>query len=117
MNFKMIVACVSMALSLSFGQLLFKMAADDIKARLDYSYLSALLSPWFFGGIILYAGSTVLWVGVLMHVPLSRAYPFALLGAALVPILAVVVIGESLSPYYPLGMGLVILGIAIIQAT
>lgn len=111
------LACLAFAASLGAGQMMFKLAAEDIRTRMEVSYLSAAFSPWLVGAVVLYAGSTLLWVGILMHLPLNRAYPFALLGAAFVPILATTVLGESLSPYYPVGMCLVVLGVAIIQAT
>lgn len=108
-------ACIALAVTLGFGQMLFKLAAEDIKVRLDDSLWSAAVSPWLLGALFLYAFGTVLWVGILIYVPLSRAYPFAMLGTALVPVLAVVVLGESLSPYYAVGIALVILGVAITQ--
>lgn len=111
----LLLACLVFSLSLGIGQVLFKLAAEDIKTRLDVSYIAAATSPWLIGALLLYAFSTLLWVGILMHMPLNRAYPFALLGAAIVPLLAVIVLGESLSPYYPIGISLVILGVMIIQ--
>lgn len=115
MTSRLLLACLAFSLSLGFGQMLFKLAANDIKVRVQASLFSAAFSPWLIAAIILYALSTLLWVGILTQVPLTRAYPFALLGAAIVPVLGMAVLGESLSPYYPLGMALVVIGVAIIQ--
>ncbi len=117
MNPLLFLSCLGFAISLGIGQLMFKLAAADIKMRLNESYLSAVCSPWLLGALALYAASTLLWVIILMQMTLSRAYPFALLGAAIVPILAVLILGESISPYYPIGMFLVVLGVAIIQVS
>lgn len=74
-----------------------------------------MTSPWLIGAICLYAASTALWVSILMFSPLSRAYPFALLGAGLVPLGANLLLGETLSPTYLFGLGLVVVGVAVIQ--
>ncbi|MDF1599740.1 hypothetical protein PZ895_08110 [Mesorhizobium sp. YIM 152430] len=108
-------ACLSFAVIMGVGQMMFKFAAQDIRIRAEISPVFAAFSPWLIAAIVLYAASTVLWVGILMYVPLSKAYPFALLGAALVPILAVLALGETLSIYYPLGLGLVVIGVMITQ--
>jgi drug/metabolite transporter (DMT)-like permease len=108
-------ACLSFAVIMGVGQLLFKFAAQDIRIRAEVSLVSAAFSPWLIAAIFLYAAGTVLWIGILMYVPLNKAYPFALLGAALVPILAVLALGEALSIYYPLGLGVVVIGIMITQ--
>lgn len=102
-------------MSLGFGQLLFKLAADDIRAKFAVSWISAALSPWLIGALLLYALTTALWIWILSQSSLSRAYPFALLGAALVPVLATVVLKEPLGLPYLAGMAMVVAGLAIIQ--
>lgn len=74
-----------------------------------------MLSPWLVSAIVLYVASTALWLYILLQLPLSRAYPFALLGATLVPLLAWRVLGEALPGPYLLGLALVLAGLAIIQ--
>ena len=108
-------ACLVMAASLGAGQLLFKLAAGDMRARIAVSWLQAALSPWLMAALLLYAAATALWLYILAHVPLSKAYPFTLLGVALVPLLARFVLGEPLPGLYVLGLLVVIGGLAIIQ--
>jgi drug/metabolite transporter (DMT)-like permease len=108
-------ACIVFAMSLGAGQLLFKLAAGDIKQRLAAGWIEALLSPWLISALVLYAASTALWLYILSHLPLTRAYPFTLLGATLVPLLAWLVLREPLPSLYVLGMAVVIAGLAIIQ--
>jgi drug/metabolite transporter (DMT)-like permease len=115
MSLPMILACLVFSATLGGGQVLFKLAAGDMRVRLATGWLEAALSPWLIGALLLYAVSTALWLYILAHVPLTRAYPFALLGAAFVPLLARVALGEPLPGLYMLGMVVVIGGVAIIQ--
>ena len=117
MNAVLLAACAATAVSLSAGQLMFKLAADDMKARAATSWLSAALSGWLIAALLLYAVSTILWVWVLSQMPLSRAYPFVLAGAALVPLMAHLFLREPLSPAYIVGFALVAAGLAVIQLT
>jgi drug/metabolite transporter (DMT)-like permease len=114
MNNRLTLACCAFAAGIGMGQLLFKLAADDIRTRLDHSLLTAALSPYLVSALILYVLTTALWIGILMHLPLGRAYPFALLGAALVPLLAKAFLGETLDKQYFVGMALVLVGILIV---
>ena len=114
---ELIAASLVFAASLACGQLLFKLAAGDIRQRLSLSWIEALMSPWLVGALVLYAASTALWIYILAQVPLTKAYPFALVGAALVPLMARIALGEALPPQYLVGMVVVIVGVAIIQLT
>ena len=105
--------CCVFAFALAAGQLMFKFAATDISAA--PTWRTALLSYWLFGALALYAVSTALWILILMQMPLSKAYPFALLGAAIVPVLAYFVLSEPISPLYIGGMAAMIVGLALIQ--
>ncbi len=115
MSITLILASLLFSLSLSIGQLLFKLAADDIKLKIAEGWLTAIISGWLFAAILLYAVSTVLWVAILTQVNLSKAYPFALLGAALVPLISHYFLNEQLTFKYVIGMVLVLLGVLIIQ--
>lgn len=117
MNGPILLACIALSITLAIGQVFFKLAAEDIKLRLDVSIWSAATSPWLLSALALYAAGTVLWIAILSFLPLSRAYPFALFGTALVPILAVWVLGEDLSSKYFIGIALVLLGLLITQTT
>jgi len=107
------VLCCIFASSLAAGQLMFKLAATDISAAATWR--AALFSPWLLGALALYALTTAVWMLILTQMPLSRAYPFALLGAAIVPALAHLVLSEPLPLLYIVGLAAVILGLTIIQ--
>ena len=113
----LLIASTIFAASLAVGQLLLKFAADDVKDRLSVSIVSAALSPWLVGALTVYGLTTILWLWILSQAPLSKAYPFALLGAALVPLMAFIVLKEQVSPYFGLGMLLVVIGVGIVQLT
>jgi drug/metabolite transporter (DMT)-like permease len=115
MSLQLVLACLVFSTSLGAGQLLFKLAANDLKARFAISWLDAAMSPWLIGALVLYAASTALWLYILAQAPLTRVYPFALLGAALVPLLARFALGEPLPALYLVGMAVVVGGVAIIQ--
>ena len=115
MSLPMMIACLVLSASLGGGQVLFNLAAGDLRQRLSISWLEAAFSPWLISALLLYAVSTALWLYILAHVPLTRAYPFALLGTAFVPLLARLALGEPLSALYLVGIAVVIGGVAITQ--
>ena len=115
MNLLLVLLCVIFAAALGGGQVLFKLAAGDVQARLASSWVEAVLSPWLIAALLLYAVSTALWLYILAQVPLTRAYPFVLLGAALVPLLARLTLSEPLPAHYIVGMAVVLAGVAITQ--
>lgn len=79
------------------GQLLFKAASlrhEALEGPLPWRLLQNLPLAAAFAW---YGLSAVLWLSILERTPLSRAYPAAILGAALVPPLAWAAFGEPLS--------------------
>jgi drug/metabolite transporter (DMT)-like permease len=111
----MIAACVFVSIGLAGGQILFKFAAQDIAAHRAEGLIS-VLSPWLAAALAVYVVSTALWVWILMHVPISRAYPFALLSMAVVPLAGHWLFSEALSMKYAAGVALMMVGLALIQA-
>ena len=104
--------CLVFSISLAMGQLLFKLAADQFVP--DGSWRAALLSPYLIGAIVLYAATTALWIFILRKLPLSTAYPFALLGAVFVIGLASFVLKETVELRQVIGVGVVIAGMLVI---
>ncbi|MEP3048367.1 MAG: hypothetical protein ABJO09_09360 [Hyphomicrobiales bacterium] len=99
----------SFALFMALGQVLLK---KGVLASGD-SLFPGIINIWMFFAIILYVGSTLLWVWLLKQVPLSLAYPFAGLAFVIVPIGSYFVFGELLSVRYLVGCVVIILGIAL----
>jgi len=113
MNTTIIFFCLIFATSLAIGQVLFKLSADHVVGHLERSLIYALASPWLLAAGCVYFFTAGLWVYILTRVPLTLAYPFSLLGSALVPILAYIVFGEQLSAKAIFGMLLVLVGLSI----
>jgi multidrug transporter EmrE-like cation transporter len=111
----MVAACVLVSIGLAGGQVLFKFAAQDIAGHRGEWALISMLSPWLAAALAVYGASTILWVWILMHVPISKAYPFALLAMALVPLAGYWLFSEALSVQYAVGLALVMLGLVLIQ--
>jgi drug/metabolite transporter (DMT)-like permease len=112
----MLVSCLALSLSLAGGQVLFKYAAQDIARRSADGLLAAATSPWLLAALVLYAASTALWIWILTVLPLSRAYPFALIAAVLVPVAAHYLFGETLTLRYGIGFAFVVFGLLLTQA-
>lgn len=114
MNLSTAFLCTAFALLLAGGQILFKLAANSFSDRTELSLINGLSSPWLWAVLVLYAGSTALWIFILTKVPLSAAYPFSLLGSAVVPLLAFAVLGEEIYLRQIFGTMVVLLGLSII---
>jgi multidrug transporter EmrE-like cation transporter len=96
------------------GQALFKLAAltdgrlaGALPWRLFQNLPLAAAFAW-------YGLSAILWFQILRRVPLTLAYPFSLLGAALVPPLAALVFREPVSPTLAAGYVLMLAGFALL---
>lgn len=97
------------------GQLLFRKTAVGSPPLSTWRGLSSLaLNPAFLVALVMYGAATLLWVGVLQHVPLSRAYAFNALSFIIVPIASILVFGETVSVRFAIGLGLVVAGLVLI---
>ena len=104
----MTLACV---LGISIGQLLFKHAAGSIDA--GGGWMAWVVNPWLIAAAVLYGATTLLWVWVLRHAPLSVAYPFMGLAFLVVPVLAWALLGEPLTWQSLAGGALITGGVAL----
>ena len=104
------------ALLLSVGQILFKKASTVFDGdSVIGGFTSLLSSVHFWSAIVLYGGSTVLWIWLIRDTPLNRAYPFVALAFVLVPILAYFVLNEGMTRAGVAGSALIVLGIVVSQ--
>lgn len=99
--------------AIAAGQILFKRAASQLtKGGGAWLWeLARLPSMWM--AIVLYAGSTLLWVRILTTVPLNRAYPFVALAFVLVPIAGYLLYDEPVNARYAFGTALIIAGVIV----
>lgn len=82
-------------LALSAGQVLFKLAADQLELSAS-GLLPSLLNSKLLLALVIYGGATAMWLIVLKQAPLRIAYPFAALAFVFVPLLAHYILGEQL---------------------
>jgi len=104
--------CVGFGVSLAIGQILFKAAALAIDPG-----AGTFLSPALFAAVGLYGCTTIVWIFILTKLPLNVAYPFSLLGSALVPILAYIFFGEIITSKMMVGLAMVVVGLLLIYAS
>lgn len=94
------------------GQLLFKIASGLIDFRRPFDEPRGLVVLGV--ALALYGAATLLWVAALRHAPLGRVYPLMALSFVLVPLAAMFVLREQLSPQYWAGVALIVAGLAVI---
>lgn len=99
---------------LTAGQALFKLAAQHSKtiSQTPLVYVIHLFTmPVFLAACLLYALSTVLWVGLLTRLPLSQAYPLVIaLSILLTASLGITIFKEQLTADKIFGLLLVAVG-------
>ena len=110
-NYAIILACV---IVVALGQLLFK----TVGTRLGDQGFEALLTDHKAAGLLftalaLYGMSTLGWVLALRSVPLSTAYLFMSLSFVIVPGLAWLFLGETVSMRFFLGSAMIMTGIVL----
>jgi undecaprenyl phosphate-alpha-L-ara4N flippase subunit ArnE len=99
-------------IALSFGQILFKIAAKDF----DFSSNGMLYSIFnlkLLAAFLVYFIATLMWIFVLKTSSLQIAYPFVALAFFIVPILAHFLLGESLRWNNFVGAGFIAVGVWI----
>lgn len=75
-------------------------------------HLAGNLYLW--AGLLLFAGSIGLWLGVLSRVPVSVAYPMASLGYVVAMGGAIVFLGEAVTPARVAGLLLICAGVYLV---
>ncbi len=96
---------------------LFFLSAGQVSAALSGRAIAAGAAPWNAYTLVTYlflalrGGS---WVLTVRYVPLSRAYPVMSLAYCLVPLLAALLLGETLDWRTLSGMALIGAGVALV---
>ena len=99
------------------GQLLFKIAADQVRDETGLLSLAQRLiaNPAMWGAVILYGVTIFAWVWVLRTMPLSEAYSAVSLVFVAVPLLAAWLFREPVTPTFVFGSVLIVVGVCIVQ--
>lgn len=107
--------CAAFAVALPIGQLMFKWAAL-YNARIEGTMPLKLLQNYpLFLAFAWYGASSLVWFYILTRVPLSAAYPVAILGSALVPVFAWLIFREPVSWNLAGGYVLMLAGLFLTQ--
>lgn len=115
MRFKDVLLCLGFSVALPLGQMLFKLAADHSRTIQGGLIQKVILNPPLIAAFAWYGLTALLWFYVLTRVPLSMAYPFSILGSALVPALAWVLFREAITPQMWLGFAIMLGGFVLIM--
>lgn len=73
-----------------------------------------VFEPRILAGIFCYTVSLVVWILALAKTPVSVAYPMVSLGFALNALLAWWLLGEAVAPMRMAGIGIIIVGVALV---
>ncbi|USG61060.1 EamA family transporter [Sneathiella marina] len=101
---------------LSAGQILFKLSSKDVAALDVSSILKLSMNGYFIVALVLYAIATILWVYILKHFPLNKAYLFMGLSFIIVPLMSYIFLKEPLSLRYLAGAACIVFGIWLARA-
>ncbi len=102
----------------AFGQIILKFRAAELGARDlpggKFGYLVAMFSDsGVLAGLAAAVGASVCWMLVIQNTPVSLAYPFIALSFVIVPLLAVLLLGETVTTGQWCGMALIVAGVSV----
>lgn len=103
---------VTIVVAIAVGQVLFKLAANSMRAT-DAIFQTAVLLP-LFSAFVVYGTATIAWVWVLQFIDLSRAYPYMAIAFVLVPAASWVIFGERVDVRYAVGVAFICGGVALV---
>ena len=109
MSFNQIMLILLTVVLLSVGQVLFKLAAMDMK-NID---IFSLFQTKLIIALCVYVIATVLWISVLRYTPLVLAYPFFGLAFLIVPVLSWYWMNEPINLSTIVGGAIILIGIWI----
>ena len=114
-----VLALVSVCLG-SIGQVLLKVGVGRIggvrfdQGSLFKTLLRIAMEPAIIGGVVLFATSMVMWLGVISTMELSSAHPVLGLSYVLIALLSRVFLGEAITPNRLAGIALILAGVTLV---
>jgi drug/metabolite transporter (DMT)-like permease len=96
------------------GQVFFKMGTKDKTFASVSDVIKMISSPAVLAGLLMYAFATGLWLYILSKLPLNRAYPIQALAYPAVMVLSRFLFDEPVSITRWVGVGVILIGIAIV---
>ena len=110
------VGLIMTPITISIGQILFKIASEKLLQANLAGFIRLALDPMFILAVSIYGAATFLWVFVLRSVPLSITYSFMAITYLAVPLLSAQFLGEILSMRSYLGAALIICGVLVVNS-
>jgi drug/metabolite transporter (DMT)-like permease len=105
---------IATAISMAFGQVLFKSGSATLGGNTPIELVVSFASNLrLMVAIILYAVTILVWIYVLKHLPLSKAYPLTALSYVIVPIVSYFLLREQVGINTLIGSAIIILGVAV----
>ena len=112
-----IVCGVAGQITLKLGMTAAGRIDAEALARPVQTAIATLGNPLVLGGLSFYVLGAVAWLTVLSRVPLSYAYPILAATYAITPILAWLILNESVPSLRWMGIGTICLGVLLVSRT
>jgi drug/metabolite transporter (DMT)-like permease len=112
-----IICGVSGQITLKIGMTAAGRIDAEALSRPVQTAIATLGNPLVLGGLGFYVLGAVAWLTVLSRVPLSYAYPILAASYAITPILAWLVLNESVPSLRWMGIGTICLGVLLVSRT
>lgn len=91
-----------------------QLGAETLAAPIQ-AFIRVVTSPLVLGGLFLYVVGAGVWMMVLSRTALSFAYPVLAIGYAITPMLAWLLLGESMNAVRWLGIAVICLGVFVVS--
>jgi len=101
-------------ISLKLGMMKYKIIAENAETLIHKSWLIAT-NLYVLAGLGLYVLGMVVWLAVLTHIDVSKAYPFVGIGFIFTMVLAYFILGEQISLIRVIGVVQIIIGVILIS--
>lgn len=105
--------CGQISLKIGMGQV-GRLGAEALAEPVQVM-IRVLTSPLVLGGLALYVAGAGVWMMVLSRSALSFAYPILAIGYAITPMLAWLLLGESMNLVRWLGIAIICLGVFVVS--
>lgn len=112
-----LLAILACALTNTAGEVFRKVGAAetaDTPTTVQWLGLTAMVSPWVWGGIVFTILSFLAWIRAVRVIPLSIAFTLSNVVHVFVPLSCWIFLGEQISQRRWLGIALVVIGLIIV---
>jgi len=116
LDFATVLTILTGALLTAYGGTWLKVGAMKIDASSVGSLIQSLLTNWqIMIGLVCYVIPIVLWVHLLRSHELSKIQPLLATVYIVTPIMAMLILGETVSPLRWLGVGVIFAGVVLVS--